>query len=231
MATSTGWTGTRPHPKDDSHELCTGCKQPINDRYLLKILSKPWHVECVKCSDCQELLNEKCYTRDFKLFCRADYFKHYGTKCHSCKEGLCPEDVVRKTVNGIYHVKCFVCSMCKRELETGEQIYLVQGEKFVCEADYIKSVQAVQQNTAFAMPQVSTVVNPQSSDNQSVTTEASVEMPPVGVGKGRKGSRTMLTSSQLQKLNQVYEYEPRPTKETKSALAKATGLEYVALCI
>jgi hypothetical protein len=115
--------------------------------------------------------------------------------------------------------------MCKRELETGEQIYLVQGEKFVCEADYIKSVQAVQQNTAFAMPQVSTVVNPQSSDNQSVTTEASVEMPPVGVGKGRKGSRTMLTSSQLQKLNQVYEYEPRPTKETKSALAKATGLD------
>ena len=41
----------------------------------------------------------------------------------------------------------------------------------------------------------------------------------------RRGSRTTLTPSQLQKLNQVYEYEARPTKETKLALSKATGLE------
>lgn len=41
----------------------------------------------------------------------------------------------------------------------------------------------------------------------------------------RKGSRTTLTPSQLQKLLQVYEYEARPTKETKLALSKATGLE------
>lgn len=50
----------------------------------------------------------------------------YGTKCQACKEGLCPEDLVRKTVSGVYHVKCFVCSVCKRQLETGEQMYLVQ---------------------------------------------------------------------------------------------------------
>ena len=59
--------------------------------------------------------------------------------------------------------------------------------------------------------------------------EASSEVPTSGGNKGRKGSRTMLTTSQLQKLNQVYEYEPRPTKETKAALSKATGLEYVNL--
>ena len=33
---------------------------------------------------------------------------------------------MRKTVSGVYHVKCFVCSVCKRQLETGEQMYLVQ---------------------------------------------------------------------------------------------------------
>ena len=50
----------------------------------------------------------------------------YGTKCQACKEGLCPEDLVRKTVSGVYHVKCFSCSVCNRQLETGEQMYLVQ---------------------------------------------------------------------------------------------------------
>lgn len=46
-----------------------------------------------------------------------------------------------------------------------------------------------------------------------------------GPDRKRKGSRTTLTASQLQKLMQVYEYEARPTKETKLALSKATGLE------
>lgn len=45
------------------------------------------------------------------------------------------------------------------------------------------------------------------------------------VDRKRRGSRTTLTPSQLQKLMQVYEYEARPTKETKLALSKATGLE------
>ena len=43
--------------------------------------------------------------------------------------------------------------------------------------------------------------------------------------KKKKGGRTTLTSSQLQKLTQVYEHQPRPTKETKLQLARATGLE------
>lgn len=64
-----------PMDRDASPGSCVGCKQTIKDRYHLKILGQPWHVQCVKCHECQGLLNEKCFTRDFKLFCKADFYK------------------------------------------------------------------------------------------------------------------------------------------------------------
>lgn len=33
---------------------------------------------------------------------------------------------MRHAMNKVYHVPCFVCSMCRKQLTTGEQIYLVQ---------------------------------------------------------------------------------------------------------
>ena len=50
----------------------------------------------------------------------------YGTKCAGCNTGLCPEDLVRRAVNKVYHVQCFVCSACKKELSAGEQLFLIQ---------------------------------------------------------------------------------------------------------
>lgn len=58
--------------------------------------------------------------------------RQYGTQCASCKLGLCPEDLVRRAVNKIYHVQCFKCSVCKRQLNTGEQLYLVQVCTIIC---------------------------------------------------------------------------------------------------
>lgn len=42
----------------------------------MKVLDKSWHVQCVKCSECQCLLSEKCFSRDNKLFCRSDFFRY-----------------------------------------------------------------------------------------------------------------------------------------------------------
>lgn len=56
------------------------------------------------------------------LWCR----RRFGTKCSGCNIGMCPEDLVRKAINKVYHVHCFVCSVCRRQLDTGEQLYLVQ---------------------------------------------------------------------------------------------------------
>ena len=58
-------------------------------------------------------------------------YRRYGTKCAGCNTGLCPEDLVRKAVNKVYHVQCFVCSMCRKELTAGEQLYLIQVHHYV----------------------------------------------------------------------------------------------------
>lgn len=55
--------------------ICAGCKAPIMERYLMKVLDKSWHVQCVKCSECHCLLSEKCFSRETKLYCRSDFFK------------------------------------------------------------------------------------------------------------------------------------------------------------
>jgi len=53
---------------------CTGCNQPILDRYLLNISDQSWHPRCVTCFECKEQLTDKCFSRDGKLFCRKDFF-------------------------------------------------------------------------------------------------------------------------------------------------------------
>ncbi|XP_065892256.1 LIM/homeobox protein Lhx5-like [Dysidea avara] len=223
------------------HISCAGCEKVIQERYLHKVLDKYWHVECVKCSECQSLLSEKCYWREGKLFCRADFFRRFGTKCSGCNIGMCPEDLVRKAINKVFHVHCFVCSVCRRQLDTGEQLYLVQGEKFLCERDYIQSTQV-----SSHAPSMSTVMTSSLPIMTAGTTHAPSQSPsavatnisiphmtamkvteniqPMNAADARKrGTRTNITPKQLEELVSVYEKTPRPTRDVLEQLSNSTG--------
>lgn len=202
------------------------------ERFLMKVLDKSWHVQCVKCSECQCLLSEKCFSRENKLYCRSDFFKQYGTQCASCKIGVCPEDLVRRAVNKVYHVQCFKCSVCKHQLNTGEQLYLVQGEKFLCDGCY----------PAPAPPQPAGIqtVTSQSVVPPVTTTSSSVILPqpekgdsdsgmlltdPTAVADSRRGkTRTSINAKQLEILQATYEKEPRPSRVMREEIAAQTGL-------
>jgi hypothetical protein len=45
-------------------------------QYVLTVLEKPWHPACVRCSDCRAALNEKCFARDGKIYCRDDFYRY-----------------------------------------------------------------------------------------------------------------------------------------------------------
>jgi hypothetical protein len=45
-------------------------------QYVLTVLEKPWHPACVRCSDCLAKLNEKCFARDGKIYCRDDFYRY-----------------------------------------------------------------------------------------------------------------------------------------------------------
>jgi len=116
--------------------VCTNCEKPILDKYVLTVLEKPWHPNCVRCTDCGFVLNEKCFSRDGKIFCKEDFYRRFGPKCSGCGLGISPQDLVRKARDKVFHLKCFTCFVCHKQLVTGEELYVVGDTKFVCKEDY-----------------------------------------------------------------------------------------------
>ncbi|KAK1801464.1 hypothetical protein P4O66_022729 [Electrophorus voltai] len=115
---------------------CAGCSQHILDKFILKVLDRHWHSKCLKCADCQALLADKCFSRAGNVYCKEDFFKRFGTKCAWCQQGIPPSQVVRKAQDFVYHLHCFSCVMCSRQLATGDQFYLMEDGRLVCKTDY-----------------------------------------------------------------------------------------------
>ena len=68
------------------------------------------------------------------MFCWS--YRRYGTKCSACDLGIPPTQVVRRAQDYVYHLQCFMCTMCSRQLNTGDEFYLMEDGKLVCKPDY-----------------------------------------------------------------------------------------------
>lgn len=68
------------------------------------------------------------------LSCRPD--RRFGTKCTACQQGIPPTQVVRKAQDFVYHLHCFACIICNRQLATGDEFYLMEDGRLVCKEDY-----------------------------------------------------------------------------------------------
>ncbi|XP_055009809.1 LIM/homeobox protein Lhx3 isoform X1 [Boleophthalmus pectinirostris] len=128
--------------------VCAGCSQHIVDRFILKVLDRHWHSKCLKCSDCQAQLADKCFSRGESVYCKDDFFKRFGTKCAACQQGIPPTQVVRRAQDFVYHLHCFACIVCKRQLATGDEYYLMEDSRLVCKADYETAKQREADSTA-----------------------------------------------------------------------------------
>ncbi|KAL0273800.1 UNVERIFIED_CONTAM: hypothetical protein PYX00_006387 [Menopon gallinae] len=115
---------------------CGGCQELILDRFILKVLDRTWHAKCLNCNDCGGPLTDKCFARNGQVFCKDDFFKRFGTKCAGCDQGIPPTQVVRRAQDNVYHLQCFACAMCARQLNTGDEFYLMEDRKLVCKPDY-----------------------------------------------------------------------------------------------
>lgn len=71
-------------------------------------------------------------------------FRRYGTKCSGCEEGILPTNLVRRAKGMVFHVECFCCSICLKEISTGDELYHVGGNKFVCKDDYELQLQEIE---------------------------------------------------------------------------------------
>ncbi|KAF2353248.1 Zinc finger LIM-type [Trinorchestia longiramus] len=120
---------------------CAGCTEAILDRFILKVLERTWHARCLKCCDCGLQLTDKCFYRNQQVFCKEDFFRRFGTKCAGCEQGIPPTQVVRRAQDNVYHLHCFACIICQRQLNTGDEFYLMEDNKLVCKTDYEQAKQ------------------------------------------------------------------------------------------
>lgn len=65
------------------------------------------------------------------------FYRRYGKKCNGCAQGISPTDLVRKARDKVFHLNCFTCMICRKQLSTGEELYVLEDNKFICKDDYM----------------------------------------------------------------------------------------------
>lgn len=61
----------------------------------------------------------------------------YGTKCSGCKTTIPANEFVMRALGNVYHIQCFVCTMCGHRLEKGQE-FALKDNKLYCKEDYGK---------------------------------------------------------------------------------------------
>ncbi|KAJ7378072.1 spinal cord association neuron differentiation [Desmophyllum pertusum] len=133
----------------NARKCCAGCNREIRERHLLKAMDKYWHTTCLKCSQCGAILEQvgdSCFVKGTSILCRNDYMRLYGgparalCTCATCGKQIPASDKVLRAGQNVYHVTCFVCTTCKRQLKTGDK-YCVIDSKLFCEQDALANEQ------------------------------------------------------------------------------------------
>ncbi|ESO10044.1 hypothetical protein HELRODRAFT_150188, partial [Helobdella robusta] len=120
---------------------CAGCGEKITDsRYLLSVVNKQWHLTCLVCSACKLPLNPEvtCYAKDDEIYCKDDYYRRFAPKtCSCCQSNISSDQLVMRVRDRIYHLHCFVCSVCSKQLTTGEPFgYNSDDNSLFCKLHY-----------------------------------------------------------------------------------------------
>ncbi|XP_067674905.1 LIM/homeobox protein Awh-like [Haliotis asinina] len=110
--------------------MCLMCCDVITDQYYLRAGDFVYHENCLRCCVCQVTLggHSTCFVKDGNIFCQRDFAQVYQTKCSSCLRPIESGDWVRSAGEYVYHLACFSCSTCQRQLSTGENFAIHDGQ-------------------------------------------------------------------------------------------------------
>src|SRR6218665_1894785 len=73
------------------------------------------------------------------------FHRRFGTKCGGCSQEISPNELVRRARSRVYHLKCFTCLVCRKQLSTGEELYMIDENRFLCKDDYLAKFQSEHQ--------------------------------------------------------------------------------------
>ncbi|XP_037607810.1 LIM homeobox transcription factor 1-beta-like [Sebastes umbrosus] len=199
--------------------VCEGCTRIISDRFLMRVNDASWHEECLQCAACQQPLTNTCYCRDTRLYCRKDYQQLFATKCSGCLEKIAPTEFVMRALESVYHLSCFCCCVCERQLCKGDEFVLKEGQ-LLCKSDYERERDLL------------STVSPDNSDSDKSEDEdvdvKSEKCPAAGKGnkdpRRPKRPRTILNTVQRRAFKASFEVSSKPCRKVRETLAAETGL-------
>ncbi|KAL3320525.1 LIM/homeobox protein LMX-1.2 [Cichlidogyrus casuarinus] len=154
----------------------------------------------------------------------------------------------------VFHVACFRCCICQKELQTGSK-FAVRGSALFCYEDYSRTLccDVLQELTSLdyqsdsedneddqmtqsssvdfsfgsqkAIPTSEEALSP-TGDYNSLEEGGSVAEADSDSDNGRncKRPRTILSASQRRRFKNAFEMNPKPTRKMRENLAKETGL-------
>ncbi|XP_049805321.1 LIM/homeobox protein Awh [Schistocerca nitens] len=183
------------------YRLCAACQEPITDKYLLQVSGRTWHAHCLRCCVCQLALDRQpsCFIKDDSVYCKADYAKSFGAKCAKCCRGISASDWVRKARAHVYHLACFACDACKRQLSTGEE-FALHEDRVLCKTHYLETL-----------------------DGGSTSSDEGGDSESYHKNKAKR-VRTTFTEEQLQVLQANFQLDSNPDGQDLERIAQITGL-------
>ncbi|XP_061763463.1 LIM/homeobox protein Lhx6-like isoform X1 [Nerophis ophidion] len=189
---------------------CASCGTIIADRYLLKVNELNWHLSCLQCCVCRTSLrrHSSCYVKNKDIYCKLDYFSRFGTKCGQCGRQVYASDWVRRARGSVYHLACFACFSCKRQLSTGEEFGLVEG-RVLCRSHYDVMLDNLRRAA---------------ENGTGLTLEGALPSDQDCQPKPAKRARTSFTAEQLQVMQSQFAQDNNPDAQTLQKLAEMTGL-------
>ncbi|GMT05593.1 hypothetical protein PENTCL1PPCAC_27767, partial [Pristionchus entomophagus] len=129
-------------PFKSSSPGCSLCGITIDDPHLLSVSGRKYHEDCLRCFLCSSSLagSKSCWMREEAVYCKGCYEQEFSTKCTGCDRSISAADWVRRARTNVYHIACFGCHQCKRQLSTGEE-FAIQENKLLCKQHYLELVE------------------------------------------------------------------------------------------
>lgn len=142
--------------------------------------------------------------------------RRYGTKCSACDMGIPPTQVVRRAQDNVYHMQCFLCAMCSRTLNTGDEFYLMEDRKLICKRDY----EEAKAKGGFFFHIFHKMYPLLGFGYIGLYLDGSLDG-----DQPNKRPRTTITAKQLETLKTAYNNSPKPARHVREQLSQDTGLD------